>query len=319
MDSTPLASIIVPAYNAEAYLGECVRSILAQTCSDYELIIVDDGSTDATGDIAHCFAKCDGRIRIVRQANRGLSAARNAGVDIAKGQFVAFVDADDALHPYFLEYAIGELTKAKADIFSCPFLRIETKDWRELRPQHDCQVIRPADAIEAILYQRKNFIGSACAHVFRAEIVKSERFTEGILYEDLDFFYRAYELAGKITHTDFPFYFYRVNQQSTLHVFKDKRLDVLKVTDRIVTNYCDSPRLRLAAIDRRFAANFNMFVLCARYKHLSKDSCWQVIKTDRLKVLFNSKSRLKNRVGALASLLGQRFVIALSKILYRTS
>lgn len=316
MTASPLISVIVPAYNAQDYLGQCVRSVLAQSVADFELIIIDDGSTDTTGGIADAFAKYDGRIKVIHQRNQGLSAARNAGMDIAIGQFTTFVDADDALHPEFLKYAIQEVQNSEADIFSCAFTRRPGKDWEKLRPGDKVRALRPYDAIKAILYQRKNMLCSAWAHLYKTSTIRDLRFTEGILYEDLDFFYRAYENARLVVHSDFPFYFYRESPNGILSTFTENRLDVLTVTDRIAEHFKDNPCLWKAAIDRRFAANFNMYALCSQRRHPAAQRCWQGIKADRLKILLNAKSRLKNRAGALASFLGQPFIKALSRILY---
>lgn len=98
-----MVSIIVPIYNAEQYISKCIESILAQTYRDFELILVDDGSTDMCGKICDEYAKQDSRVHVIHQENKGVSAARNAGISLAKGEYIMFVDSDDFITENMLE------------------------------------------------------------------------------------------------------------------------------------------------------------------------------------------------------------------------
>ena len=99
----PKISIIVPIYNVEKYLDKCIKSILNQSFEDFELILVNDGSTDSCGVICDKYKKLDGRITVIHKANGGLSSARNAGIDIARGEYIGFVDSDDYIHEKMYE------------------------------------------------------------------------------------------------------------------------------------------------------------------------------------------------------------------------
>ncbi len=112
----PLISVIVPAYNVEKFIGKCLESILAQTYENFELIVVDDGSNDYTSDIIEIFAKQDKRIKLIRQENKGVSSARNLGLDIAQGAYIMFVDADDYIEPNTLEDAYKKINQTNSDI-----------------------------------------------------------------------------------------------------------------------------------------------------------------------------------------------------------
>lgn len=116
-----IISIIVPVYNVEKYLKDCIESILKQSMQDFELILVDDGSTDSSGTICDRYAEKDSRIKVVHTKNGGLSAARNAGIEIARGEFVAFVDSDDYVLPEFIEQMYKKILETDADICECNF------------------------------------------------------------------------------------------------------------------------------------------------------------------------------------------------------
>ena len=118
---TPLVSIIVPVYQVEAYISECVESLLAQTYKNLEILLVDDGSTDGSGEICDEYAVKDDRVRVIHQRNQGPSVARNSGLDHMKGEYVAFVDSDDAVLPDFIESLYELLEKHHADIAACAY------------------------------------------------------------------------------------------------------------------------------------------------------------------------------------------------------
>lgn len=120
----PRVSIIMPAYNASAFLQRSVGSVVSQTFSDWELIIVDDGSTDGTAGLADALSASDSRIRVIHQTNSGVSSARNRGIDSAAGDFIAFLDADDAYKPEFLEELLAAVSENDADCAACSHLRV---------------------------------------------------------------------------------------------------------------------------------------------------------------------------------------------------
>ena len=112
----PLISVVTPVYNVKKYIYRCIDSILAQTVSDFELILVDDGSPDNCGAVCDEYAAKDGRVRVIHQENRGQAAARNRALDMARGEYVAFVDSDDWVHPRYLEILLGNAREKKADV-----------------------------------------------------------------------------------------------------------------------------------------------------------------------------------------------------------
>ena len=124
MSNTKNISVIVPVYKAEKYLSRCVNSILGQTFSDFELILIDDGSPDKSGILCEEFAKKDARIRVIHQKNQGVSAARQKGLDNATGEYVIHADPDDWVEPDWLETLYLEAERTKADMVMCDFERV---------------------------------------------------------------------------------------------------------------------------------------------------------------------------------------------------
>ena len=117
-------SIIVPVYNVESYLSNCIDSILNQTFKDFELILVNDGSTDKSLEICKHYKNMDDRIFIIDKKNGGLSSARNAGLDIIKGEYIGFVDSDDYIHPQMYELLYKQIIENEADISMCEFKKV---------------------------------------------------------------------------------------------------------------------------------------------------------------------------------------------------
>ncbi|MDE6692029.1 MAG: glycosyltransferase [Muribaculaceae bacterium] len=298
----PGVSVIVPIYNNETFLVECVESICGQTFSDLQVILVDDGSTDLSGEICDTLAASDPRINVVHTPNCGVSAARNTGVDRATRSHVMFVDSDDAIHPEMVRTLLGLTSEDEVRCAVCKF----TDSASALSTEGTGIQMSPRQAIEMTLYQYM-LDSSLCCKLFPTEALKRTKLREGIRYEDLDCIYRIYEnIEGKIAFTSAPMYLYRNNPDSFIHNFTSDRLDVLAVTDEIVAYYRNDPQLLQAARDRRFAAYFNMFILSAKAGLESEaDRCWEVIKAERHDELRNPKVRRKNKIGALASYLGR--------------
>lgn len=315
-----MVSIIIPAFNAEKYLRECLDSAVGQTCRDVEIIVVDDGSKDLTGRIASEYASRDSRVKLFTKPNGGLSSARNHGVACSRGEWITFLDADDALFPDAVSLMLSVAGKHGMEIVCGGYVEGRAFSPRERGVMRD-YTLCSVEAVEAALYQH-SITTMAWGKLYSRRIVETERFTEGIWYEDIDFFYRAYDLVARIAFIDAPVYFYRVNEGSFLHTFTPSRCDVLAVTERI-ERYMERrhPDLLPAARDRRLSANFNMFCLLAvndrsgRYSRIA-DGCWALIRRYRRESLTNPRVRLKNKIGILVSYLGAGMLRAVSPLVY---
>ncbi len=224
-------SVIIPIYNVEKYLEKCINSILHQTYKLIEIICVDDGSTDASGEICDEFAKLDSRIVVIHKENGGISSALNVGLSIARGDFVTVVGADDWLELNMYEMLVAEIISGEIDMVACGFFKhFEDKC---LKIKNELPVPRtPMSAQEFLqyVYIRDKYQAVSTYLVlklFRLEVIKENDlwFREDIrIGEDVIFLAQFLVCARKICYIDTPLYYYRQHTQSVMHNF-EKRLD----------------------------------------------------------------------------------------------
>lgn len=209
-----MISVIVPIYNVAGYVGDCVRSILAQSLGDFELIAVDDGSTDGSGDIARTAAQGDPRFRLIARANGGLSAARNTGLEAATGDLIAFVDSDDTLAPDYLERLERALRETGADWVACGIVfhgpdhemrhsaRHDAPRLLEQQPDLPLPQVYPLDDWRDVVCH----FPSAWNKLYRRSLIGGIRFDEGLNYEDHAFFQRCAARTDRLVHLHAPLY-----------------------------------------------------------------------------------------------------------------
>ena len=212
-----MISVIVPVYNVEKYLSKCVESIINQTYKDLELILVDDGSLDNSGNICDNYAKNDNRIKVVHKENGGLSSARNAGLDIASGEYISFVDSDDWIDENAYEELVKKIVSANANIIC--FAGEKTDGTTTCEKCFDCKgdgvILNGRDVAKEILLDK---LGSQVVKgLYCAKCWKDLRFPVGRLYEDIPVTYKAFEKAERVAFVDKPFYKYRINPNSISH------------------------------------------------------------------------------------------------------
>lgn len=215
--TAPLISIIVPIYKVEKYLEKCINSIISQTYKNIEIILVDDGSPDRSGDIADNFAKVDQRIRIIHKSNGGLSSARNVGIDIARGEYIGFVDSDDTIEPFMYEKLFNILKKENTKLSVCPFNYIYKKNRVHKKKSLGKDIT--FDFYQAIIEMNlhRYFDMTACSKLFHRSLFENIRFPVGKLSEDYYIMYKIFERAEKISYLDTPCYNYYQHQNSITH------------------------------------------------------------------------------------------------------
>ncbi|WP_352398170.1 glycosyltransferase family 2 protein [[Clostridium] aminophilum] len=238
-----MISVIVPVYNVKPYLEESIQSVIHQTFRDLEIILVDDGSTDGSGEICDRYAEIDSRIRVIHQENRGLSAARNAGLDICHGDIIAFLDSDDA----FLENALEVMEKAMrasgADIVECNFSSFPRKKRSNLRntpmqkaiPNHKPGLYSGPEAMKLNLY--RTISNSVWNKIYRREIWNRFRFRSGQNFEDTDIILPVLHSARNVYLLDDVLILYRRRPESITQTLNLKNLMDITAAYTHYTNY----------------------------------------------------------------------------------
>lgn len=212
-----LVTIIVPCYKVEKYIRNCIESILHQSYTNWELILVDDGSPDRSGEICDEYAKIDDRIRVIHKKNGGLSSARNVGLDIMRGEYVSFLDSDDFWHSDYLNILMGYIITENAEIAQCGFIRGEETTFppfnkKESYQAYDNHNIFTSDVAKIIM----------CGKVYKADFFKEVRMPVGLINEDDWTTWKLYYQARKIIVTNRPLYYYTYNSTSIMGVNKKK-------------------------------------------------------------------------------------------------
>lgn len=234
--TAPMFSIIVPVYNVENYIKDCVDSVLKQNESDFEIILVDDGSQDTCDEICEQYALDDTRIHVIHKKNGGLSSARNAGLDIAKGEYIIFLDSDDFWDDDNALYNINKnLEETNADVLIFPAKRYYKKGKVTyiLPEEVDRKKVINSDVNSAIEYLLTYNIYRAAAwnKVIRKSIIDEHqmRFKEGILSEDMDWCGNLLLYSRRFDFYKEPFYSYRQQRSGSITCNKSKKL----VADKI--------------------------------------------------------------------------------------
>lgn len=228
----PLVSIIVPVYNIKAYLLECVESLQKQTYPNIEIILIDDGSSDGSEIMCDELGETDSRIRVIHQANGGLSKARNTGLESARGKYVGFVDSDDWLELDTIEIMIQACENNDAEIAVCGLKRVYRDGSEVFAPTKEA-VYNREEALTA-LFRGAEFGDQACTKIYRREIFQSIRYPVGQHFEDVYTTYKLFLLSNKVVTVARPLYIYRQRKSSiTGASFNSHKMDLIVAIDSI--------------------------------------------------------------------------------------
>lgn len=308
---SPLISVIVPVYRAEPYLERCVCSIREQQYRHLEIILVDDGSPDRCGSMCDAYARQDARIRVVHQTNGGLSAARNAGLAIATGELVAFVDSDDYVSSGYISSLYRLRERFGADIAICGFCDVRGErvtPWRI--PSGEPFVLNAVSALQNMLYT-DDFDASVWGKLFPRTLFDTIRFPVGKLYEEVETTWRLLLMARRVAVTREPLYFYVKHEGSIVSSrFNERSLDMLEAC-RHIYDYAAAghPELLPAATRKLVYACFYLL------KTLGKEDrghpevvrqLYAILRRHRFAVLRDPRAPKRDKAAILISLAGQR-------------
>ena len=315
MNQEPLISVIVPVYNVEKYLDQCMESIVAQSYRHLEILVVDDGSTDASGTMCDQWALRDQRIRVIHQNNGGLSAARNTALDVMHGDVVMMVDSDDVLHPHCAAILLDIMRQQQATMVVGRYIPFtgNTPEWpASASSQPAIHRFDKRNAMLAVLYQQ-GLTHSAWGRLYQASLFNDIRYPVGMYYEDFAIIYPLLNKCETVVTVDATIYGYRQRQSSILDSFSPKRADVLKIGEALESHMLQADQQYLkAARSRLLSAYFNILLLSNQDTtldhHALQERCWNGIKRLRFNCLMDPQVRIKNKMGILASYLGRHFL-----------
>lgn len=237
-----MISVIVPVYNVETYLEECLDSIQNQTYTDFEVLLVNDGSTDGSQAICECYCQADKRFRLMNQTNQGQSVARNTGVAASRGEFIAFVDSDDMILPNYLETLMHYMSD-NVDIVESQFSVHKKKFLAE--KFRDTKILFEGNSEEAVKVVPNHLLSvNPVTKLYRRAIVEAVPYLEGFIFEDIYSGVGMLKYIRKIVKIDYVGYYYRQHATSTMHrTFTPKNLDVFTVSDQLIDLYSDREEL----------------------------------------------------------------------------
>lgn len=232
----PKISIIVPVYNAENFLKRCIESIITQSFEAFELILVDDGSTDNSPMICDLYAVKDSRVSVIHQKNRGVSVARNNGIRRAKGQYITFIDADDWIASEYIEILYNNLIKYQAEISVCDVQWINQDEEIKRTWNNYVRIFNSNEAICEYGLNSYNKFRLTVGKLVKTEIIKQFMFSEAkMVAEDMAVIYKWYYSAGRIVDSDVALYYYYQNPNSVSHaIFNEKKIQFLQTMEEVL-------------------------------------------------------------------------------------
>lgn len=260
----PYLSIIVPVYKVEKYIRKCIDSILAQTFTNFELILVDDGSPDCCGYICEEYALIDKRIKVIHKENGGLSAARNSGIDIALGEIIAFVDSDDWIHPQMYEKMIKYLNANGVDIVCCDTYIVKNSKTVFKARYNENKILTQTEAVNYILEGAID--NAAWNKIYNKDLFKKIRYPVGRVFEDVATTYRLFAVAEMVGVLKEPLYYYLKRTDSIIgQSFNSrKRMDSFYGFEERL-NFAEDNKLAVIASCRANAIASALSTLTANY------------------------------------------------------
>lgn len=299
-----MVSIIVPVYNVEKYLEDCLKSLVNQTYKNIEIILVDDGSVDESGEICDKWAEKDGRIIVYHKKNEGVSATRNFGIQKAKGKFLMFVDADDMLVLNAIECLVEKMVEKNAELVVCKYQSHEYQKWvnkLDLRVKK----VSPNVYLQEIMVPDRNIAAFVYNRLYLTQIVRENniRFNQNVrVCEDTLFNYEYMKQVKQIVFIENALYFYRINVDSTMF---QKKMNPAKLTANIVFDKIlfDAEKIEDKKIIAVGCIAYNVILLMQMYKYKWKDKNDYKNVKKHLKIypieFMKSRIKFKYKIGYL--------------------
>lgn len=305
-----LVSIIIPVYNVEQYLPRCLESILNQTYSEFEAIVVDDGATDRCPQICDEYEEKDNRIRVLHKKNGGLSDARNAGIKIAKGKYILFVDSDDYIQDNMLEMLMKSVQKTDADIvITTKYFTVSDKDNKCVSEITGEKVCNAGQALEEIFCHNSRW--EAWGTLFKKSLFDNMAFPKGKLYEDIALIPLIILKADKVCLLEGAFYYYYIREGSIMDGSKTRiKIDLLEVCSNVISQIeskVEDSQVRINIVAGIIYELVSRVELAKRNKELNEKFIVSTLKFLRKKIKYiflSEQMTLKMKVYCMIGCLG---------------
>ena len=305
-------SVIVPIYNTKKYLDRCFDSIMNQTESDLEIILIDDGSTDDSGKICDAYAQKDKRFRVLHKKNGGVSSARNSGIDIMSGNYCCFVDSDDYISENYISVLLNNLKSYSGDISVCGLSKTDVAE-----NSNRVTVLNHRESQLSLFNETDGIKGYIGGKLFKTDIIKknSIKFDENqSLAEDLLFLFdyiMCCQSDSTVCVSDSKLYYYESSSMGTLagrgreDVFNEKWCDAINACEKILEKIPnDKKRLRRAVKLEKTMQCATMIRIMANYDEKAKrKSCKIFVRKNIIPYLFSKNFSIRKKIGAVAVLI----------------
>jgi glycosyltransferase involved in cell wall biosynthesis len=297
----PKLSIIVPVFNVESFIHDCIESILDQTFKDFELILINDGSSDRSGYICDEYSMKDKRIIVIHKENGGQSSARNRGIDVAKGDYIGFIDSDDWIHRDMYKILYTKAIETAADITACNIVQYNKDTTSHFYCNEATDHLYDRNSAMNELYLNERLTFSPCNKLYKKKLFEGITFKEGYILEDMDFTYRIIHQSNRIYYIGQALYNYRYNDKSTMRkAFSKKRLDEFEVRKNMYLFYLENyPNQANEVYAEWFLTGLMLYINIEKYYRNEKNQHKYLIDTDRkiLKsLIFNKKYNRKKKI-----------------------
>lgn len=308
MDNRPLISIIVPCYGVELYLPKCIESIIHQTYTNLEILLVDDGSLDKSGEICDAYARSDCRINVIHKPNGGLADARNVALDVAKGEWIICIDSDDFVSLDYVETLFHLVEKNQCKIGVAQHKEFYDGTGPETStPPYEEYVFDKKEGLQKMFYQELFDTAAWCKIYHRSLFDFGVRYPLGLIYEDLPTTYLLFLKTDKVAYCNRIIYYYLLRNNSLEgQPFNVKKLDsAVEILKMIQSHAEELQSVEKAVRCRLISFCFHILLeMPTDYADNRKQILLNYVKVNRWKVLMDKRARFKARLGIAVSLLG---------------
>lgn len=296
-------SVVVPVYNVEPYLKECLESITNQTYRDLEIILIDDGSTDKSGDICDEYGKKDDRIIVIHQSNHGSASAKNAGLRKSSGEYLAFVDSDDFLQEDAYEFMVKQLEEYCADIIQGCFRKVYKKFYRDVNKIVEMQILDASEFLE--LFTKDWTCGLLWDKLYKRDIFKDIYFKEGHKIDDEFFTYKGVINSKKIIRV--PHYIYNYRQRISSVMFsKDSQLKIISDSLEYLSIRREEVTKSFPQLKKAYDEHYlNMLIILSKNEYINAEHIKEI--RQHIKKYFRENDKLKISPGLYIELIKLQF------------